>query len=111
MPRRLLPSAVVVALVVAVVVPVSALAAGSAGASYDSWRSCLANAFTLRAAMSGSTLAADAALRECRGPEAAYLADLTASPLLDEDDVQHARPALLVRARTWLLTARAGKSL
>lgn len=78
---------------------------------HQAWRSCLASAFTLRATLASPLLAADAALGECRENETAYLAALSASPLVDEDDVARARPTLLVRAKTWLLTGRPQHSL
>jgi len=73
------------------------------GIRYGAWQVCLRQSFDERAALSGRGLAADAALRECRDSEGAYLAALSASPLLDGEDVSRARPALLARARIWLL--------
>lgn len=78
---------------------------------HQAWRSCLVSAFTLRAALASPMLAADAAFGECRENETAYLAALSASPLVDEDDVARAKPALLARAKTWLLTNRPQRSL
>jgi hypothetical protein len=81
--------------------------AGDAGRHYASWRGCLDRNFALQATLSGRTLAADAALRICRETETAYLAALSASPLLDADEADQARPALVARARGWLLGRRA----
>ncbi|GJE26768.1 hypothetical protein [Methylobacterium organophilum] len=77
--------------------------AGAAGQSHAAWQSCLREAYGLKAALSGKTLAADAALRECRDRENAYLAALSTSPLLDDEDVARVRPALVARARIWLM--------
>lgn len=77
--------------------------AGEAAERYAAWQGCLSRSFGVQAAMTGRTLAADAALRQCRTAEAAYLAALSASPLLDPEDVARARPALLVRARNGLV--------
>ncbi len=82
-------------------------AAGEAGQHYASWRGCLDRNFSLQAALTSRTLAADAALRICRETEIAYLAALSASPMLDADEADQARPALLARARGWLLGRRA----
>lgn len=89
----------------------SALAEGSVSTRHDAWHSCLVDAFTLRATLSGRDLAAETALRECRESETAYLSALSGSPLVDEEDVSRVRPALLVRARTWLLSAKPSRSL
>ncbi|GEO98660.1 hypothetical protein [Methylobacterium haplocladii] len=87
------------------------MAEGSVSDRHDAWHACLTDAFTLRAALSGRALAAETALRECRESETAYLSALSASPLIDEEDVTRVRPALLVRARTWLLTGKTSRSL
>ncbi len=81
--------------------------AGDAGRHYASWRGCLDRNFALQAALTSRTLAADAALRVCRETEAAYLAALAASPMLDAEEADQARPALMARARGWLLGRRA----
>jgi len=81
----------------------SARADGPERARYGAWQTCLKQSFGERAALSGRGIAADAALRECRESEGAYLAALQGSPLLDEEDVARARPALVARARLWLL--------
>lgn len=81
--------------------------ASDAGRHYASWRGCLDRNFALQAALTGPTLAADAALRICRETEKAYLAALAASPMLDADEADQARPALVARARGWLLGRRA----
>ncbi|GEP11579.1 hypothetical protein [Methylobacterium gnaphalii] len=88
-----------------------ALAETSVGERHEAWRGCLSDAFTLRATLSSRALAADMALRECRDSETAYLSALSQSPLVDEDDVDRVRPALLIRARTWLLTTKTSRSL
>ena len=77
--------------------------AGEAADRHAAWQGCLSRNFSVQAAMTGRTLAADAALRNCRGAETAYLTALSASPLLDPEDVARARPALLVRARNGLV--------
>ena len=78
---------------------------------HDAWHACLTDAFTLRAALSGRSLAAETALRECRESETAYFAVLSASPLVDAEDVDRIRPAIVVRARTWLLSGSTISSL
>jgi hypothetical protein len=88
-----------------------AMAESSVSDRHDAWRACLSDAFSLRAALSGQTLAAEAAIRECRDSETAYLSALSTSPLVDEEDVTRVRPALLVRARTWLLSGKTSRSL
>lgn len=80
--------------------------AGAAAELHGAWRVCLHRSFGLQASLSGRMPAADAALRACRDAEEAYLAALSASPLLDGDDVARVRPALLMRARDWLLGRR-----
>ncbi|AWN34840.1 hypothetical protein [Methylobacterium radiodurans] len=81
--------------------------AGEAGRHYASWRGCLDRNFALQAALTSPSLAADAALRICRETETAYLAALAASPMVDADEADQARPALVARARGWLLGRRA----
>jgi hypothetical protein len=88
-----------------------ALAETSVGERHEAWRSCLSDAFNLQAALSSRSLAADSALRECRDSETAYLSALSHSPLVDDEDVDRVRPALLVRARTWLLSGKPSRSL
>jgi hypothetical protein len=88
-----------------------ACAETSVSERHDAWRGCLSDAFNLRAALSSRSLAADSALRECRDSEAAYLSALSHSPLVDEEDVERVRPALLVRARGWLLSGKPSRSL
>ncbi|KQP88280.1 MULTISPECIES: hypothetical protein [unclassified Methylobacterium] len=70
---------------------------------HAAWRSCLQRNFALQAAIASRIIAADAALRTCRQSEQAYLAALSVSPLVDGDDVARVRPALLLRAKDWLL--------
>ena len=81
--------------------------ANEASERHQSWRGCLDRNFGLQATLTGRILAADSALRACREAEAAYLAALSASPLLDDDEVAEARPALVARTRVWLLGRRA----
>ena len=96
---------------------VIALAASPAGAEsrtgdrHAAWQSCLAQAFSLQAALSSRALAADSALRDCRDSEQAYLAALGTSPLVDEEDVARIRPTLLARARSQLLGAGRSRQL
>ena len=68
--------------------------AGEAETLHGSWRACLSRNFALQSAITGRDLAADNAFHACRSAEDAYLAALAASPLLDEDDLARARPAL-----------------
>lgn len=95
------------------VVPVTASGprSGDVAALHAAWQGCLHRSFGLRATLAGPNLAADAALRACRGPEEAYLAALSVSPLVDDEDVARVRPALLARARGWLLGQRPSQSL
>jgi len=96
-PRFLALAALAVAFI-----PGSVLAGDAAGA-HQTWRECLGHAYLTGAAYTGRDLAADAAIRACRGEETAYLAALSTSPLLDEDDMAQARPQLIARARAQLL--------
>lgn len=89
----------------------SAQAGGDVAALHAAWRGCLHRSFGLQSALTGRTLAADAALRNCRESESSYLAALAASPLVDGDDVARVRPALLQRARGWLLGRGASPTL
>lgn len=102
-PRRVL-AAGVVALVLA---GSSGARAGEAGNRYAAWHGCLDRNFAPGAALGSRDGAADAALRACREAQAAYLAALSASPLIDADDASRARPALVARARIRLLGRRA----
>ncbi len=77
--------------------------AGDAATAHHSWQACLGQAYVTGASYTGRDLAADAALRACRGEESAYLTALSASPLLDAEDIAQARPELVARARTQLL--------
>jgi hypothetical protein len=81
-------------------------AAGGVAELHGAWRGCLHRSFGLQASLSGRMIAADAALRQCREAEEAYLAALSTSPLLDAEDVGRVRPALLMRAKDWLLGRR-----
>ena len=102
------PSSLAAGLLLALVAVAPApVHAGEARSRYASWHGCLDRNFGLRAAIGSRPLAAEAALGACREPERAYLAALAASPLLDEDDAQQARTALIERARARLLGRRA----
>lgn len=94
-------------------VPVTVSGPGSeaVAALHAAWQGCLRRSFGLSATLSSPTLAADDALRACRGSEEAYLAALSVSPLVDGDDVARVRPALLARARGWLLGRTPQRSL
>ena len=81
----------------------SANAAPGVADLHGAWRACLHRNFTLQVALSSRVIAADVALRTCRPSEQAYLTVLSASPLVDDDDVARVRPALLLRAKGWLL--------
>lgn len=70
---------------------------------HSSWRGCLQRHFGLQAVLTSRTFAAESAVKSCRGSEAAYLAALSTSPLLDDEDVSRVRPALIQRAKGWLL--------
>ena len=95
------------ALILAVTAPLAVRAEpGKAASGHAAWHECLRDAYALRASLTGEDLAADAALRACRGVETAYLASLSASPLLDDEDVARVRPALVLRARDWLTGRR-----
>lgn len=76
---------------------------GSVAARHTAWRGCLHEVFAAQTALTSRTFAADGALRACREPEGAYLAALASSPLLDGEDVARVRPALIERAKDWLL--------
>lgn len=80
--------------------------AGEAETRQGSWRDCLSRTYASHAALTGRDIAADAAFRACRHAEDAYLAALSASPLLDADDLARARPALAGRIRAWLVGSR-----
>lgn len=81
------------------------------GAQHAAWKSCLHDSFALQAALSGRSVAADTALRDCRAAETTYLSALSASPLVDDEDVSRVRPALLARARGWLLGGEQNRQL
>ncbi|GJE18347.1 hypothetical protein [Methylobacterium marchantiae] len=73
------------------------------GGLHSAWRGCLDRNFGLQAVLTSRTSAAESALRSCRGAEGAYLAALATSPLVDGEDVARVRPALIQRAKGWLL--------
>jgi hypothetical protein len=101
--RNRLRTGAVPALLLLSVASAAAQEAPSVAERHASWRACLNRNFTLQAALSSRVVAADAALRTCRPSEQAYLTALSTSPLVDGDDVARVRPALLLRARGWLL--------
>jgi len=101
--RDLLRPAAAPALLVLLVTSAVAQEASSVAERHASWRACLNRNFGLEVALTSRVIAVDAALRTCRPSEQAYLAALAASPLVDGDDVARVRPALLLRARGWLL--------
>lgn len=86
----------------AAIAPASAREA-DVGGLHQAWRGCLNRNFGLQAVLTSRTLAAEAALKSCRLSEGAYLAALSTSPLVDGEDVARVRPALLQRAKGWLL--------
>lgn len=102
-PRKVLSAALFAACALALA-PASARA-GDAATAHQTWQDCLGHAYVTGVAYTGRDLAADAAFRSCRGEEAAYLTALSASPLLDGDDIAQARPELVARARTQLLVS------
>lgn len=85
------------------VAPAAAHDVGSSRTGHAAWHDCLREAYGLQAALSSRTVAADAAVRACRDRESAYLAALSTSPMLDDEDVSRVRPALVLRAKTWLM--------
>ncbi|MCJ2043473.1 hypothetical protein MKK58_02775 [Methylobacterium sp. J-078] len=91
----------------------SASAEGQPGVAdrHVAWRACLHRNFALQVALSSRVIAADSALRACRPSEQAYLAALSTSPLVDGDDVARVRPALILRAKGWLLDGGATRPL
>ncbi|KQP42437.1 hypothetical protein ASF49_00840 [Methylobacterium sp. Leaf104] len=101
--RDLLRTSAAPALLLAFVASAAAQEAPTVTERHASWRACLNRNFALEVALSSRVIAADAALRACRPSEQAYLTALSASPLVDGDDVARVRPALLLRARGWLL--------
>ncbi|GJD30131.1 hypothetical protein PMNALOAF_1375 [Methylobacterium adhaesivum] len=94
----------VCALLLALPFGLSGLArAGETADLHAAWRGCLQRSFTVKAAVTSRTDAVEASLRACKTSEAAYLASLATSPLVDDEDVARARPALIQRAKGWLL--------
>ncbi|GJD36338.1 hypothetical protein [Methylobacterium aerolatum] len=94
--------AAIVAGLAALSIPGTALASDAA-TTHRTWTDCLGRSYVTGIAYTGRDLAADAAFSACRGEENAYLAALSASPLLDGDDIAQARPELVARARHRLL--------
>lgn len=104
MPTSRLLRAPLLLAAIASVVPLSASAGErEVGGLHEAWRGCLQRNFGMQAALTSRTLAADSALLACRDGEAAYLSALATSPLVDGDDVARVRPALIQRAKGWLL--------
>lgn len=103
-PARL--SSPVLAVLLLVTLSGPARASGEAATRHAIWRDCLARNFQIQSVLSTRDLAADAAFQACRVPEDAYLAALSGSPLLDDDDVARARPLLAGRIRAWLIGDR-----
>ncbi|GJD44961.1 hypothetical protein AFCDBAGC_2830 [Methylobacterium cerastii] len=106
-PKPLLAAGLAIALATGLLAAASPVKAGEAGTRYASWHGCLDRHFGLQATIGSRPLAADAAIGACREPERAYLSALAASPLLDADDAQQARAALVAQARARLLGRRA----
>lgn len=96
--RRVLPLALL-----AVLAAAPARADESAGARHAAWQSCLDLSFAEQARTTSRGYAATRAVSNCREPEEAYLAALSASPMLDGEDVARIRPALIARARERLI--------
>jgi hypothetical protein len=100
-------------LLLAAIVPLCWMAPATArdadvGALHASWRGCLHRNFDLQALVTSRTLAVESAVKSCRSSEAAYLAALSTSPLVDDEDVSRVRPALIQRAKGWLLSKASG---
>ncbi|MCC0806239.1 hypothetical protein FPV16_08435 [Methylobacterium sp. W2] len=99
-----LPAALLLAAIVSPCCTAPASARDSdVGALHASWRGCLHRNFGLQALVTSRTLAVESAVKSCRASEAAYLAALSTSPLVDDEDVSRVRPALIQRAKGWLL--------
>lgn len=90
---------------------VGTASAGEVADLHDAWRGCLHRTFGFQAPLTNRTLAADLALRTCRNSEESYLTALSGSPLVDGDDVARVRPALVQRAKGWLLGGQASNRL
>ena len=107
MPRtRYQAPALLLAALLVVAAAGPARAASETESRHAAWRDCLSRNFEIQAALTKLDLAADAALRACRGAEEAYLTALAGSPLLDDTDVARARPLLAGRIRAWLVGDR-----
>lgn len=102
-PVRLVSPIVLAATVLLAGAPGRAMADGEPETHHRIWRDCLSRTFRIQVALTGRDLAADVAFAACRGAEAAYLATLARSPLLDADDIARARPLLADRNRAWLV--------
>ena len=92
-------------------VQTGAAQAGEVAERHSEWRGCLHRTFAFQAALTGRATAADLTLKACRRREEAYLAALASSPLVDGEDVARVRPALLQRARDWLLSGPTSRPL
>lgn len=77
--------------------------AGEAADLHAAWKGCLQRSFAAQAVQTSRADAVEASLRACKARETAYLAALSTSPLLDDEDVARARPALIQKAKGWLL--------
>lgn len=77
--------------------------ADETGDRHAAWRGCLKRSFAVEAALASPSEAAEASLRACKSSETAYLAALSTSPLLNDEDVARARPVLIRKAKGWLL--------
>ena len=73
---------------------------------HAAWQTCLDAAFAYHARTTSPGFAATKAVSVCRDREEAYLGALTASPLLDGEDIARIRPALVARARDRLMGVR-----
>lgn len=100
-----------IGMAVALLACAPAEAAGGVSDLHAAWRGCLHRSFGTQAVLTSRTLAADTAMRACRATEEAYLDALSTSPLVDGDDVARIRPALLQRAKGWLLGRAPSPSL
>ncbi len=95
--RRVLP------LIALALLAAPARADESAGTRHAAWQTCLDEVFAEQARTTSRSYAATKAVSHCREPEAAYLAALSTSPMLDGEDVSRIRPALIARARERLI--------
>ncbi|WP_019905816.1 hypothetical protein [Methylobacterium sp. 77] len=98
------PAAVLLAAMVLLsAIPQASAEDSDVGALHAAWRGCLHRNFGLQSVLTSRVLAVESALKSCRGSEGAYLSALSTSPLVDGEDVARVRPALIQRAKFWLL--------